>query len=258
MKQRAKQKTVLLIDGDVLVYQIGLAAERPINWGDDLWTLHADLGECRAILRSKIDALLKNLGADEAVFGLSCPTDEGFRRELCPTYKANRAGVRKPVVHKPLRELLIDEYDTIIRPKLEADDVLGVLATTPRPGERRIIVSVDKDFRTVPCEFYRMSDHNPKVETVTPDAAARFHAIQTLMGDRVDGFAGVPGFGPKTAEKAIADVPTEELWAAVVAEYANAGLGEEYALRVARLARILQHGDYNTKTGEIKLWTPPK
>lgn len=252
-----KTKTVLLIDGDVLVYQIGLAAEREIDWGDDVWTLHANFAECRDALTRKVASFIEALQADSAIFALSCPTPEGFRRAVCPTYKSNRNNVRKPIVHQALRQLLIDDYDTIIRDRLEADDVLGVLATMPVPGERRIIVSVDKDFSGVPCLFFRTNTDESSVVEITPDSARRFHAIQTLTGDRVDGYVGIPGCGPKTAEKIIAGVATDDLWPVIVKAYADAGLGEELALTNARLARILQHGDYNTKTGAIKLWTPP-
>ena len=250
-------KTVILIDGDVLVYQIGLASERPINWGDDLWTLHADFAECRTALANKVETFVTALKADEVRFALSCSTAEGFRKELCPTYKSNRVNVRKPIVHQALRELLLSDYDTIVRPRLEADDVLGILATTPHTTEKRIIVSVDKDFRGVPCSFYRTSEETPAVEETSRSAALRFHALQTLTGDRVDGYVGIPGCGPKTAEKILDGVPDDQLWPAIMAAYTKAGLGEELALTNARLARILQHGDYETKTGKIKLWTPP-
>jgi DNA polymerase-1 len=251
-----KKKTVLLIDGDVFVYQIGLAAEKETDWGDGLWTLHADFDECREHLRTKIDNLVKTLEADEVRFALSCSTETGFRRELCPTYKSNRVGKRKPIVHKPLRELLLSDYDTILRDRLEADDVLGLLSTQPVRGERRIIVSVDKDYSGVPGLFYRTNTDHPRVDEVTSDSARRFHALQTLMGDRTDGYVGIPGCGPKSAEKILADVPTADLWPTIVKAYADAGLGEELALTNARLAHILQWGDYDTKTGVVKLWTP--
>lgn len=251
-----KQKTVLLIDGDVFVYQIGLAAEKPINWGDDLWTLHADFAECRETLAAKVAALVETLEADEVRFALSCPTESGFRRDVCATYKSNRKDVRKPIVHGPLRDLLLSDYDTILREKLEADDVLGILATQPT-SERRIIVSVDKDFRGVPCSLYRTSDAAPTVETISAQEAQRFHALQCLTGDRTDGYVGIPGCGPATAAKMLEGVATADLWPTIAGAYEKAGLSTDLALTNARLARILQWGDYNTKTGAIKLWTPP-
>lgn len=239
------------------MYQVGLAAEKPINWGDDMWTLHSDAKEAKDVFDAKIARIKTDLEADDVRIVLSCPTPEGFRRTLCPTYKSNRKDVRKPVVHQALREHAIEAYGAILRPRLEADDIIGIMATEPT-DERRIVVSVDKDFRTVPCLFYRTSEDSPKVETVTADDAARFHAVQALTGDRVDGYVGVPGCGPATAEKILKGVPTEKLWDAVVAAYDKAGLSEEVALTTARLARILQHGDYNKETGVIRLWKPRK
>ena len=250
-----RPKTVLLIDGDVLVYQVGLAAETATHWGDDWWTLHADAQECKATLDQKVVALKKTLEADEVRFALSCSSLAGFRRALCPTYKSNRIDKRKPIVHNALRQHLLDAYDTILRDRLEADDVLGILATQPT-DERRILVSIDKDFRGVPCMFYRTCDEFPQVITISSDEAARFHALQTLTGDRVDGYVGIPGCGPKSAEKILAGVPTADLWPAIVKAYDDAGLSESVALVTARLARILQSTDYNTKTGEITLWQP--
>lgn len=238
------------------LYQVGLAAERPTHWGDDLWTLHADLGECKTAVANLVADLTEKLGADQVRFALSCSTEEGYRRELCPTYKANRKNNRKPVVHGALREHLEEAYDTIRRDRLEADDILGILATQPT-DERRIIVSVDKDYNGVPCLFYKTNEENPEVRQVTAEQALRFHALQTLMGDRVDGYVGIPGVGIKTAEKMLANIDTKDLWPAIVAAYAKEGLSESVALTNARLARILQHGDYNTVTGAINLWTPP-
>jgi len=42
----------------------------------------------------------------------------------------------------------------------------------------------------------------------------------------------------------------------VVAAYNKKGLSEEVALENARLARILRNGEYDTDTGEVKLWNP--
>lgn len=249
-------KTTLLIDGDVLVYQIGCAVERPIDWGDDVWTLHSDAREATQRLDSEINDWKMLLRAENVIIALSCKTEEGFRRTICPTYKSNRKGNRKPVVHQALRKHMVDKYGALLTPKLEADDLLGILATGTHHDER-IICSIDKDFKGVPCNFYNFRKPEDGVVTTTEEDAARFHALQTLTGDAVDGYQGIPGVGPKTAEKMLAGLTPDAYWPAIVAAYTKAGLSEEVALTNARLARILRAGDYDRPTGKITLWTPP-
>jgi DNA polymerase-1 len=88
---------------------------------------------------------------------------------------------------------------------------------------------------------------------VSEREADRNHMIQTLTGDRTDGYPGCPGIGPARAEKIV-----DGGWDAVVDAYVKAGLNEATALTQARLARILRKGDYVRKTGLVKLWTPAK
>ena len=52
----------LLIDGDILAYRVTAAAETPIDWGNDLWTLHADMSDCRDNLDRQIAMyLIRNM-----------------------------------------------------------------------------------------------------------------------------------------------------------------------------------------------------
>jgi DNA polymerase-1 len=239
----------------VFVYQVGLAVEKETDWGNGLWTLHADFDEAKQTLLARIASIQETLGADQLRFALSCSTESGFRREVCPSYKSNRKDKRKPVIYAPLRDFLLNERGAILRDQLEADDIIGVLATQPC-DERRIIVSVDKDYNGVPGLFYKINDEFPEVKQTTVQDALLFHATQTLTGDRVDGYQGIPGVGPAKAEKILAGLKPSEFWPAIKAAYKEAGLSESVALTNARLARILQHGDYDIATGKIKLWTP--
>lgn len=38
----------LLVDGDVVLYEVTTTVEEAICWGDDFWTLHADMKVARA------------------------------------------------------------------------------------------------------------------------------------------------------------------------------------------------------------------
>jgi DNA polymerase-1 len=156
--------------------------------------------------------------------------------------------VRKPVVFQALRDYMIDNWDCQLWHRLEADDVMGILATS-KPNS--IIVSADKDLRTIPTRVYNPSKPDLGVIEVTRAEADRNHLIQTLTGDRTDGYPGCPGIGPARAEKIV-----DGGWEAVVECYVKAGLNETVALSQARLARILRKGDYVKKTGLVKLWSP--
>ena len=51
------------------------------------------------------------------------------------------------------------------------------------------------------------------------------------------------------------NVPLKDLWKVVKGIYKDKGYTAKEALAQARVARILRHGDYNKKTGKVKLWT---
>lgn len=236
----------ILIDGDILCYTTAAAVEKPTDWGNDLWTLHADFKEAKQRIDVDIVEFVETLGGTSFTVCLS--DSENFRKQVYPEYKSNRAGVRKPVVFQALRDYMIDNWDCQLWHRLEADDVMGILATS-KPNS--IIVSADKDLRTIPTRVYNPSKPDLGVIEVTRAEADRNHLIQTLTGDRTDGYPGCPGIGPARAEKIV-----DGGWEAVVECYVKAGLNETVALSQARLARILRKGDYVKKTGLVKLWSP--
>lgn len=245
------KKKVLLIDGDILIYKIATMNEIDTHWGDGLWTLHCDAKVCMDDVYSQIDDLGAQLEADDYVVAL---TDKNnFRKDVLPTYKANRKLKRKPMVLNTLREYVMKNHNGVIYKNLEADDVLGIMATEPTK-EERIIVSIDKDLKQIPS-LLSVDGH---VVTETPKRLADYwFMIQTMAGDAVDGYTGIPSVGVKTAEKLISkytNVPILDLWKIVVGMFKDKGYTEAEALQQARVARILRHGEYNKTTGEVKLW----
>lgn len=263
-------KRILLIDGDVLVYKTAFAAEKVIDWGGGLVTLHSNTDEAAQTIDAQITMIATQLKADEVVVALTCHETPNFRKEFYPQYKANRGEKRKPIIWKAMREHLMENHDAKIKSNLEADDVLGILSTMPHKGQERIIVSVDKDFKTIPGLFFNMKDgKSGEVQTITEDEADFNFMLQTLMGDATDNYPGCPGIGAKRADllldlaiKSNAGLPEpksrlEAMWSEVVKVFAKAGFGEEYALNQARCARILRFSDYDTKVKSPILWSPP-
>lgn len=254
MKSSTSLKTsfsrpTLLIDGDLYLYRASISVEKEIDWGDDIWSLYADIGAAKEIFQSQLEKFKEKLGAEDMVVTMSGSSN--FRKTVEPTYKWGRKKTRKPVGYKALVEWVADTFNSITVDQLEADDVMGIMGSMP--GTNAIIVSDDKDMMTIPGRLYRPM--SGEFHITTEAQADAFFLKQVLMGDATDGYSGCPKIGPKTAEKVLGSHPT---WNAVVQAYQKENLDETYALTQARLARILRHTDWDDETSEVQLWEPNK
>jgi len=246
--------TTLLIDGDIVVYRAALGAQEAADFGDGHYALTADLETAKHNLDEILTEYQHKMKADKILIALS--DGQNFRKEVMPSYKANRKDIQRLLLLKPLGAHVEQTYNVYIRPTLEADDVLGILATNPKIIKgRKIIVSIDKDLRTVPAWHWNPDKEDEPVR-VGKEAADRFFYTQILTGDPTDGYSGCPKVGKVKAAKLLEDVPLKEVWGVIVAAYEKAGLDEEAALQTARVARILRHEDYNYKTRRPILWQP--
>lgn len=264
MKQPAHNAPYLLIDADVLAYRAAAGAEKVICFEEDSCFPLCSLADAQAAFFGQLYAILDQLGTSDCALCFSDDRNGGFRRKLFPGYKANRDGKPRPVALKFLREALMRDGADVpiyIKPGLEADDCLGILATLPSfmRGRQKIIVSVDKDMKSIPGFFYDMGKPDLGIQPVSREDADLWHMTQTLIGDAADGYPGCPKIGPMTAKKLFDGIPRdyEHLWPVVVSAFEKAGFGEDEAVTQARLARILRAEDWDFNTKEVKLWTPP-
>lgn len=243
----------LLIDGDFLAYRHAVTIEQDIDWGDDVTTNTADTGLGIQRLDNAIAALKETLGPrGKVLIFLSDPTDN-FRKHLDPTYKAHRDTKKRPTALLDLKQHLVAEHGASWLASLEADDVMGITATTK--GARWIMVSNDKDMRTVPGWHYDPTKPLNGIVQVTEEQADCNMFFQALVGDSVDNYKGCPGIGPVKATL-ILDVPPRDRWKATADAFGRAGLSWDDFLTQVRLARILRASDYCHKTGRVQLWNP--
>lgn len=274
----------LLIDADVVCYQVAMSAEVVCHWDDEEPTIHVNEEETRVRFRSAIRSMQEKLDAEAAIL---CLTDgANWRNAVYPLYKSNRADKRKPLLLPMLRDYALAEFKTYLRPGLEGDDCLGILATHPSliRGDK-IVCTIDKDLRTIPGEHYNWK--SDERFSVTEAEADFYHLQQTLSGDPTDGYPGCPGIGSVRAAKALRErsgpcATQRQLlrgprkgeyvvdwgtayyrrpWEVVIAHYLRAYDSDEEiaaanALTQARVARILRHTDFNFQTKEPILWTP--
>lgn len=245
--QAPSPQAVLLIDGDLYLYRACAAAEEEIDWGDDIWSLMTDLKEAKRIFQTFIDQICDELDSGNFIIALSDKSN--FRHEIEPSYKGGRKKVRKPVGYKAMKDWIKDTYRWVQTPMLEADDILGICGSAP--GHNVIMVSDDKDLKSIPGKLYRPMSQ--EFFETTKSEADRFFLKQALMGDATDGYSGCPGVGDKTADKILGSRPD---WSLVAKAYAAKSLSHDHALVQARLARILRWDDWDEKKQLIKLWEP--
>ena len=255
-------KRTLLLDADIVAYKASCVHQKDYDFGDTGSARVLDHAACIQMISGLIEDYCQATNADRVVV---CLTDKvNFRKQLDATYKANRKSVEKPELLDWAKEYLATEYPSFIRPRLEADDVMGILATDSKllgkryAGDQIIMVSEDKDMRTIPGLLYNPNHPKLGVISISEEDANRFHMWQTLTGDQTDGYPGCPGIGPKNpyVQYLMEDAEPDELWDVVVEAYASKGFTEEDALLQARMAHILWASSYNFKNKKVRLWQP--
>lgn len=233
--------TTLLIDADYIVYKSCAAAEYDIDWGEDVIMVGSKFSEAYANTIRDINRIKSEFFDPDVILFFSDSIN--FRKQVDPSYKGHR-NRKKPCGYKRVIYALHDQYRVIRMPELEADDAMGVYATSE---EDCIICSPDKDMKQIPGTLYNMDE----VFTINKQDGWEWFLIQTLAGDQTDGYSGAPGYGVKTSAKFFAE--NGYTWKSVVKAFKQKGLTEDDALKNARLAKILTSNDYDDRP---ILWTP--
>jgi len=238
---------VAYIDGDIVAYQTAFWAET----GDP------------SKIPSQVKHILKNWmpkECDHKVICLSCSRSDNFRRELWPDYKAHRDTAYAPEYLDDVKQYLMSEYMVETRPRLEADDVMGIAAS----GLEGVAVTIDKDLLGVPGWHYNPNKDN-NIRFVKKKDAKRFFFTQWMTGDSTDNIPGLWKIGPKKAERFLNETPEEEWEAGILELYEsdrhqvrNRGDLSCYdtALIMARCVNILSTKNYDKETEEIIFWEP--
>ncbi len=163
--------------------------------------------------------LVESLGKEEGpshlavVFDASAKT---FRNEMYGEYKAHRPPPPADLVPQfPMIRTATRAFSLpcIEMDDFEADDVIASYAVAARAaGWHVTIVSSDKDLMQIVDEAVDMLDTMNDRRMGVPYVREKFGVppeqvgdVLALMGDSVDNVPGVPGIGPKTASKLIAD-----------------------------------------------------
>ncbi len=200
------QETIYLVDGSAYIYR-AYHAIAPLTNSEGMPT-HAVFGFLNILKRMLKEKEPSYLAV---AFDMRGPV---FRHEMYPEYKANRPpmpddlAVQIPYIKEIVRAFNIPCLEI---EGLEADDIIASCTTLLRKQNRNVVVvSGDKDLLQLVDESTVMWD--PMKDKIMDIAAVeekykvkpeQLLDCYALMGDSSDNVPGVPGIGPKTAEKLI-------------------------------------------------------
>lgn len=234
----SKKPTGVVVDGDILVYRCGFAAQKTVRvlthdslefpeYFDSARDMkefigeQIELGNIASAEECKIDSFVEAEPAGHAIQALnSCLKDierttglpikglylsEGsdtFRHRAAVTrpYKGNRSAPR-PVHYDDLRGFMINHRGARVFSEVEADDALASHA------RNNIVASIDKDLLQVPGVHYNFVEKQFYIIDV--DNGHINLARQMLTGDSIDNIPGIKGMGEARANAFIEEKLSE-------------------------------------------------
>lgn len=258
-----------LIDGDILLYEIGFATQKKTETGEIIPSPVEEVNEL-------VDNRIKEICA--AVYATEPPkiylTGTGnFRFELAKRrdYKGNRKQI-KPFHYKYIKAYLQSQWGAEVVNGMEADDALCIEQTSRISRRDSIICSRDKDLKQCPGFHYTwecgkqgswgpawvntkgtLQLKGPKKLTGT---GSLFFYSQLLTGDSTDTYDGLPGCGPIRAHAILDGAETEEdMYIRVLDAYRSKFEDAETQLEEqAHLAYMIREMN---EDGTIKHWSAP-
>lgn len=255
-----------LVDGDVIRYELGFAAEA--GWramgkeGSPPWEYVQEL------LHLRLEQIKRDLHTDKDPI-LYFTTGPTFRFDLAKKkpYKGNRKE-NKPDHYNNLTVYLRDVLGAKEVVGIEADDQLAMDHVSS--NGTTVLVSRDKDLRQVPGWFFswelgRQASFGPELITkegwlnLSPKrdkligTGLSFFYSQVLTGDTVDNIGGLPNCGPVAAYELLNDKSSEEQYESICKAYADVypNTWEEELLEQGRLCWLTRRLN---EDGTPQLW----
>jgi DNA polymerase-1 len=206
-------KKLYLLDGMALTYRAHFALIRSPRFTSG--------GLCTSGVFGLANTVLDIIKREEPThIAVAFDTPEPTQRHVdFPDYKAQRDAMPEDIAEQlPYIDRLLDAFNiTVIRmPGYEADDVIGTLAhQAADEGFQTWMVTPDKDYDQLVTEdifIYKPGRRGSDAEIFGIQEVLDKWEIQHvdqvidilgLMGDASDNIPGVPGIGPKTAQKLI-------------------------------------------------------
>ncbi len=255
-----------LIDGDVLRYEIGFAAEA--GWQQEGVPSFDYVQE---LFEMRVANICAMAGATAPpIFFLT--GKHNFRDQLATRQPYKTRVSNKPWHFNNLTAFINWNYDVRLTEGLEADDLMAIEQS--RRPEETIICTRDKDLRAVPgwhygWELANQPEFGPELvdelgwlklssdRKSIKGTGLRFFYSQLITGDRTDSILGIEGLGPVKAME-ILEAATDErgLFESVRSAYVSR-YGSDSDRLMLESGRLLWMTRELSPNGSPKLWEFP-
>lgn len=172
-----------------------------------------------------------------------------WRKQYHPDYKANRKDKEKPPMYDIILNELYSNYEIVSLPNLEADDTCRIISEDNKNyPTRKILVSIDKDFHSFPCELY---DPLHDKQYVVNEQEAEYNLMkQIIMGDKADNIQGLEGYGEVKTTKFLDSEP--HILDDVRELFREKGQLKDFTTNL-NLVSMVSIDRYDFNTGEVKV-----
>ena len=271
--------TLAMIDGDLMAYKAACSAAANEAKAAEI----EETFDINAWLKYRLDFDVKQWtpeGCTDVTIAISCSRKDNYRRDFWPAYKAHRDGSASPEHLGAAIQYLRDNYPTMERPRIEADDLMGMAMGSGYA----IAVTLDKDLKTCPGWLWNPEKQGFAELISEQDADRAFHT-QWLTGDSTDGIPGLHRLGAKGAQKMLEATPPAQWTQMVVQHYRDVahdmvkwrkgtesfsgsradqlrigfgwehGINEDFILAQANCVRILRSDQWDKASETPILWS---
>lgn len=250
------EASLALIDGDVLLYRCGFAADSQMlgqlrqevaaehpEWSEDevkdQAKLRLDYEDYAHFAFGNLNATIDGVLEGRKGYKLYLTGPGNFREGIATIlpYKGNRDPSHKPKYYKELKEYMCSKHHAIVVEGMEADDAMAMEQWRHR-DKSTIIATIDKDLDMIPGWHYNLNSKN--TYWVDIDRANYFFFWQMLVGDSTDNIPGINRIGKVRATNALEHlIGDNEAMKQVVWEMYQKQYGEQAAMAFNEVASLL-------------------
>lgn len=188
---------IVLVDADSLIWSSCYKTkEHPDDTG--FHTIENAILKFDEVFMSIINTIEETYDLDKVM--VFAGAKGNFRKEISKTYKANRLSRDIPPILNELQEYVKYQYESITGYGVETDDVVATYwknLTDTFGTDQVVIVSIDKDYKQLPCIMYNYHLKHQCYYVIDKKQAKRNFYTQMITGDTADNVNFCKGYGDK-------------------------------------------------------------